>query len=106
MKAGVVGLGCVGLPLAVAFAEEAHEVVDLDTDPHKVDALAEHRSYVEDVPSESLAALDGGFVPSRYADLSSAHPSLDYREVVERSPLVLDFRGATRDIEAANLVRL
>jgi UDP-N-acetyl-D-glucosamine dehydrogenase len=36
----------------------------------------------------------------------TAHPSLDYREVVERSSLVLDFRGVTRGIEAANLVRL
>jgi UDP-N-acetyl-D-glucosamine dehydrogenase len=72
MKVGVVGLGYVGLPLAVAYAEEGHEVVGLDADPRKVDALAERRSYVEDVPSESLAALDGGLVAtSRYADLSS-----------------------------------
>jgi hypothetical protein len=39
-------------------------VVGLDTDPRKVDALAERRSYVEDVPSERLAALDGGLVPT------------------------------------------
>ena len=72
MKVGVVGLGYVGLPLAVAFAEEGHEVVGLDADPRKVDALAEGRSYVEDVPSERLAALDGRLAPtSRYPDLSS-----------------------------------
>ena len=39
MKVGVVGLGYVGLPLAVAFAEEGHEVVGLDADPRKIDAL-------------------------------------------------------------------
>jgi UDP-N-acetyl-D-glucosamine dehydrogenase len=72
MKVGVVGLGYVGLPLAVAFAEEGHDVVGLDADPRKIDALAEGRSYVEDVPSERLGALDGQLTAtSRYADLSS-----------------------------------
>ena len=72
MKIGVVGLGYVGLPLAVAFAEEGHEVVGLDADPRKVDALAEGTSYIEDVPSERLAALDGRLTStSRYPDLSS-----------------------------------
>jgi UDP-N-acetyl-D-glucosamine dehydrogenase len=72
MKVGVVGLGYVGLPLAVAFAEEGHHVVGLDADPRKVDALAEGRSYVEDVSAERLVALDGGLTPtSRFADLSS-----------------------------------
>src|SRR5512132_856628 len=59
MKVGVVGLGYVGLPLAVAFAEEGCDVVGLDADPRKVDALAAGTSYIEDVPSERLAALDG-----------------------------------------------
>jgi UDP-N-acetyl-D-glucosamine dehydrogenase len=39
MKVGVIGLGYVGLPLALAFAEEGHEVVALDADPKKIDAL-------------------------------------------------------------------
>ena len=72
MRVGVVGLGYVGLPLAVAFAEEGHDVVGLDTDPRKVDALAEGRSYVEDVAAERLAAIDGKLTAtSRYPDLSS-----------------------------------
>ena len=72
MKVGVVGLGYVGLPLAVAFAEEGHEVVGLDADPRKVDALAEDTTYVEDVTSARLAALDGRLVAtSRFPDLSS-----------------------------------
>jgi hypothetical protein len=36
----------------------------------------------------------------------TAHPSIDYREVVAKAPLVIDFRGATRGIEAENLVLL
>src|SRR5919197_166724 len=72
MKIGVVGLGYVGLPLAVAFAEEGHEVVGLDADPRKIDALAEGRSYIEDVASERLAALGSRLsATSRYPDLSS-----------------------------------
>jgi UDP-N-acetyl-D-glucosamine dehydrogenase len=72
MRVGVIGLGYVGLPLAVAFAEEGNDVVGLDADPRKIDALEEHRSYIEDVPSQRLAALDGRLTPtSRYADLSS-----------------------------------
>src|SRR5262249_56454600 len=72
MKVGVVGLGYVGLPLAVAFAEEGHEVVGLDADPRKIDALAAGNSYIEDVPSQKIAALaDNLTATSRYADLSS-----------------------------------
>src|SRR6478672_8639589 len=72
MRVGVVGLGYVGLPLAVAFAEEGVDVVGLEADPRKIDALAEGRSYIEDVPSERLAALAGRLTAtSRYPDLSS-----------------------------------
>ena len=39
MKIGIVGLGYVGLPLAVAFCEAGHEVVGVDTDPRLVEAL-------------------------------------------------------------------
>jgi UDP-N-acetyl-D-glucosamine dehydrogenase len=71
-KVGIVGLGYVGLPLGVAFAEEGHEVVGLDSDPRKIDALSEGRSYVEDVPSERLGALDGRLTATgRTADLTS-----------------------------------
>ncbi len=71
-KVGIVGLGYVGLPLGVAFAEAGHEVVGLDADPRKIDALNEGRSYVEDVSSERLAALDGLLsATGRTADLTS-----------------------------------
>jgi UDP-N-acetyl-D-glucosamine dehydrogenase len=57
MKIGVIGLGYVGLPLAVAFADAGHEVVGLDTDARKVEALNEGRSYVEDIADDALASL-------------------------------------------------
>jgi UDP-N-acetyl-D-glucosamine dehydrogenase len=57
MKIGIVGLGYVGLPLAVAFAEAGQEVVGLDVDAAKVEALGAGRSYIEDVPDSVLAPL-------------------------------------------------
>jgi UDP-N-acetyl-D-glucosamine dehydrogenase len=57
MTIGIMGLGYVGLPLAVAFAEEGHRVVAMDTDARKVEAIRERESYIEDSPSERLAAV-------------------------------------------------
>ncbi len=54
---GVIGLGYVGLPLAVAFAQEGCEVVAVDVDARKVEAIDAGESYIEDVSSE---ALEGG----------------------------------------------
>jgi UDP-N-acetyl-D-glucosamine dehydrogenase len=72
MKIGVIGLGYVGLPLAVGFAKEGHSVVGVDTDPRKIDAIAERRSYIEDVPDEDLQEIgDRLRATSRYADLAS-----------------------------------
>ncbi|HXV06220.1 MAG TPA: nucleotide sugar dehydrogenase [Solirubrobacterales bacterium] len=72
MKIGIVGLGYVGLPLAVAFAEAGQEVVGLDVDPRKVEALEHGRSYVEDVPDSALAELEGRLrATSDHADLAS-----------------------------------
>ena len=57
MNVGIMGLGYVGLPLAVAFAEEAHHVVAVDVDARKIEALGRGESYVEDIPSPRLAAV-------------------------------------------------
>ncbi len=56
-RIGIVGLGYVGLPLAVAFAEAGNEVTGLDLDPAKVESLNSGRSYVEDVPDSALGPL-------------------------------------------------
>jgi UDP-N-acetyl-D-glucosamine dehydrogenase len=70
---GVVGLGYVGLPLAVAFAESGADVIAVDTDPRKVEALQRGESYVEDIPAGRLAAvLPRLTAMTRYASLSGA----------------------------------
>jgi UDP-N-acetyl-D-glucosamine dehydrogenase len=72
MKVGIVGLGYVGMPLGVAFAEAGHEVVGIDSDARKVSAIQAGESYIEDVSSERLGALLDRFRASlRYADLAS-----------------------------------
>jgi UDP-N-acetyl-D-glucosamine dehydrogenase len=57
MSVGIVGLGYVGLPLAVAFAEAGEDVIGVDVDAGRVAALSDGRSPIEDIPSERLAAV-------------------------------------------------
>jgi UDP-N-acetyl-D-glucosamine dehydrogenase len=74
MKVGIIGLGYVGLPLAVAFAEAGHEVVGLDSDPRKIESLREGHSYIEDVPSSAIETAGKLLQPtSRFADLAFCH---------------------------------
>jgi UDP-N-acetyl-D-glucosamine dehydrogenase len=70
---GVIGLGYVGLPLAVAFAREGCDVIAVDVDQHKIEAIAAGDSYIEDVPSELLAEVSGRIhATTRYAQLAQA----------------------------------
>jgi len=59
-KAGVVGLGYVGLPLAVEFARAGFPVTGIDVNQAKVDQVNAGRSYVKDVPDTALAPLTSG----------------------------------------------
>jgi UDP-N-acetyl-D-glucosamine dehydrogenase len=71
MKVGIIGMGYVGLPLAVAFAEAGHEVFGVEVDPGRVAALVRGDSYVEDIASERLQAVkDSLHATTRYADLA------------------------------------
>jgi UDP-N-acetyl-D-glucosamine dehydrogenase len=57
VNVGIIGLGYVGLPLAVAFAEAGHDVVGLDVDQRRVERLQRSESDVEDVPSGRVRAV-------------------------------------------------
>src|SRR5262249_26537442 len=50
----VIGLGYVGLPLAIGFAEAGYRVTGIDTDPHKVAGIQAGMSHVQDVCSTAL----------------------------------------------------
>jgi UDP-N-acetyl-D-glucosamine dehydrogenase len=72
MRIGIIGLGYVGLPLAVAFAEEGNDVVCFDVDDNKVQALKRSESYIEDIESSALAAVSEHLHPTtRKADLAA-----------------------------------
>ena len=71
MRIGIVGLGYVGLPLAVAFAEAGHDVVGLDADSRKIESLERGESYIEDIPDSALGPLGDRLRPTpRHADLA------------------------------------
>jgi UDP-N-acetyl-D-glucosamine dehydrogenase len=70
---GVIGLGYVGLPLAVAFAQEGCEVVAVDIDSRKVASIEAGESYIEDISSEQLRVVSERIHAStRYARLAKA----------------------------------
>jgi len=56
-RIGVIGLGYVGLPLAVEFAKEGFDVTGIDVEPRRVTWVNAARSYILDVPSEELRKL-------------------------------------------------
>lgn len=75
-KIGVVGLGYVGLPLAVEFADKGFHVIGIDNNEEKTNLLNNGKNYIEDVQDEKLKnAVDKGFftATTSYRDV----PELD-----------------------------
>jgi UDP-N-acetyl-D-glucosamine dehydrogenase len=56
-KIGILGMGYVGMPLAVVFAEAGFNVLGIDPDQRKVDTFNKGISYIQDVPTETIARL-------------------------------------------------
>ncbi|UGS38785.1 nucleotide sugar dehydrogenase [Capillimicrobium parvum] len=114
MSIGIVGLGYVGLPLAVAFAETGHDVVGLDLDQRKVAAIRNGDSYIEDIPSDRLRGVDGLIrATTRYADLAGTEaiviavptPLTRNREP-DLGPLLDSSRAVASVLQAGQLVVL
>jgi UDP-N-acetyl-D-glucosamine dehydrogenase len=57
LSVGIVGLGYVGLPLAVGFAEAGEHVIGVDVSAPRVAQLRAGESYIEDIPSARLQAV-------------------------------------------------
>jgi UDP-N-acetyl-D-glucosamine dehydrogenase len=111
---GIVGLGYVGLPLAVAFAQEGCEVVAVDVDARKVAAIEAGESYIEDVPSAQLQReRERIHASTRYARLAKADavlvcvptPLTRNREP-DLGPLLDATRGLADVLQAGQLVVL
>lgn len=96
-RVSVVGLGYVGLPLAVSFAEAGLSVVGIDIDERKAAGLTEGHSHVRDVPDERLQRL-----PPERIEFLSSYESLATADVViicVPTPL-----GKTRDPDLSFLI--
>jgi UDP-N-acetyl-D-glucosamine dehydrogenase len=65
---GIYGLGYVGLPLALRFAEVGYKVLGFDIDPAKVEALARGRSYIEHIKLKKPLAATGDFSRTKECD--------------------------------------
>jgi UDP-N-acetyl-D-glucosamine dehydrogenase len=71
-RIGIIGLGYVGLPLAVEFAEAGYSVVGLDVSAEKVERLNKGESYIPDIPTARIKPLaESGKLcaTTQYADL-------------------------------------
>ncbi len=65
---GIIGLGYVGLPLVLRFAQQGFRVLGFDIDPQKVKALNTGTSYIRHIPSDQIAALRSpATAPPRFA---------------------------------------
>src|SRR5512136_3001393 len=76
---GVIGLGYVGLPLAVEFAKAGFRVTGIDVHQGRVEELKKGISYIKDVSSEELAPLvrSGTFRPSNNFSLLRETDTVD-----------------------------
>ncbi len=63
-KIGIIGLGYVGLPLAVEFAKAGFSLTGFDTDAKKISNLKAGKSYIKHIPSEIILKILPGFTPT------------------------------------------
>ena len=59
---GIVGLGYVGIPLALRYAEAGYKVLGFDIDPEKIEKISSGKTYIKHIPDEDIqTAVDNGF---------------------------------------------
>jgi UDP-N-acetyl-D-glucosamine dehydrogenase len=85
-RIGIIGLGYVGLPLAVEFAKAGFEVTGFDVDVAKVSSINKGHSYIGDVTSEDVAAAVKGRKLLATDDMSKLH-DMDAIDICVPTPL-------------------
>src|SRR5574341_1116275 len=85
-RIGVLGMGYVGMPLAVVFAEAGFNVLGIDPDGRKVDTFNKSISYIQDVPTETVARLHKAGKLNMTADFA-ALKELDAVSICVPTPL-------------------
>ncbi len=85
-KIGIIGLGYVGLPLAVEFAKAGFEVTGFDVDVTKVAAINKGHSYIGDVSSADVSAAQKAGKLSATTDMAKLH-DMDAIDICVPTPL-------------------
>ncbi|MCS7263533.1 MAG: nucleotide sugar dehydrogenase [Armatimonadetes bacterium] len=75
---GVIGLGYVGLPLALAFAESGMKVIGVDLSSDRVNSLRQGRSYLTDISDEEIISV-----------LDRFHPTTEYAKLRECDAVII-----------------
>jgi UDP-N-acetyl-D-glucosamine dehydrogenase len=70
-KIGILGMGYVGMPLAVVFAEKGFNVLGIDPDKRKLETFGKGFSYIRDVSNETVARLKAAGKLSMSNDFAS-----------------------------------
>jgi len=103
-RVGVIGLGYAGLPLAMSFAEAGFDVLGVDLNAERVEAVCDRRSYLVDVPADRYAALDGSLTAStafdRVADLDALTICVPTPLSKTRTPDLRHIVSAARSVAA------
>ena len=86
VRVGVIGLGYVGLPLAVEFAQAGYQTMGLDLDAAKVRTINSGASYIDDVPTSTVAELHAAGRLSASTDFDVLH-ELDTVNICVPTPL-------------------
>lgn len=100
LKIAIVGLGYVGLPLAIAFAEQGFRVYGIDLDKNKVGSLRKGKSYIKDITNTELKAV----IKKRKLSASTSYSAIKKVDVViiaVPTPLNESKQPDTKYIEAA-----
>src|ERR1051325_6664705 len=72
-RVGVIGLGYVGLPLALTLNEAGFDVTGIDIDTNRVDAILAGRSYITDISNKQLQRATAAKRFRATTDLSECH---------------------------------
>jgi UDP-N-acetyl-D-glucosamine dehydrogenase len=89
LRVGIIGLGYVGLPLGLRFAEAGHRVTGFDTDPAKVEKLNRGQTYIQHIQQNKIQQ----FVQSKHFSATSDFARLtDVDAIVICVPTPLDQR--------------
>ena len=76
---GIVGLGYVGLPLAIRYSEAGYKVLGFDSDPEKIELIAAGKTYIEHIPDQAIQrARDQGF-----------EATVDFEQAAQADALIL-----------------